>query len=169
MLTDIRPCREADLKLLENHLRSRGRPGPAMGFLQQEEGVATFLVAWCGRIPVGSGQILWQGCLAPEARRRFPGCPELNGLAVWVRTRGVAAALIHTAESHARRRHRTRLGLGVTDEHPRATAFYRRLGYRETGCRYVDRQRYLDADGVRRDVARPARFLVKPLGLTAAD
>ncbi|WP_405749578.1 hypothetical protein [Streptomyces sp. NBC_01411] len=45
----------------------------------------------------------------------------------------------------------------------RAASLYLRLGYHETGCRYLDRYHYLDDEGLRHEVADPCRFLVKQL------
>ncbi len=163
----VRPCREADLEPLERYLPSPGRTRRhAARFDRQERGLTAFLTAWADDVPVGTAQILWQGCAAPEVRARFPGCPELNGLSVWppeLRSRGIGSALIAAAEERVRAAGHTLIGLGVDDDNHRAAALYARIGYRETGCRYVDRYAYLDDEGVRHEVADPARFLVKEL------
>ncbi|NEB38963.1 GNAT family N-acetyltransferase [Streptomyces sp. SID14515] len=164
----IRPCRPTDLELLERHMPSPGRTRRhAARFDRQEQGLSTFLTAWIDGVPVGSAQILWQGCAAPEVQARFPGCPELNGLGIWppdLRSRGIGTALIRAAERRARDAGHDLIGLGVDDDNHRAAALYLRIGYRETGCRYLDRYAFLDADGVRREVADPARFLARSLG-----
>lgn len=139
----------------------------AARFDRQERGLSTFLTAWADDVPVGSAQILWQGCAAPEVRARFPDCPELNGLAIWppdLRSRGIGTALIRAAEQRVHGAGHALIGLGVDDDNHRAAALYLRIGYRETGCRYLDRYVFLDADGVRQEVADPARFLVRDLG-----
>ncbi|MFD7122887.1 MULTISPECIES: GNAT family N-acetyltransferase [Streptomyces] len=167
----IRPCRATDLEPLERHMPSPGRTRRhAARFDRQEQGLSTFLTAWADDVPVGSAQILWQGCAAPEVRARFPDCPELNGLAIWppeLRSRGIGTALIHAAEQRVHDAGHALIGLGVDDDNHRAAALYLRIGYRETGCRYLDRYAFLDADGVRQEVADPARFLVKELDATA--
>jgi GNAT superfamily N-acetyltransferase len=164
---DIRQCREADLELLEAHMPSPGQTRRhAMRFDHQEQGLSTFLVAWSGEIPIGSGRILWRGCAAPEVSQRFPNCPELNGLGVWPperRSQGVGSAIIRVAEDHVRSRVYRQLGLGVDDSNHRAAALYLRLGYHETGCHYLDRYHYIDDHGTRHEVADPARLLIKPL------
>ncbi|GAA4534402.1 GNAT family N-acetyltransferase [Amycolatopsis samaneae] len=164
---DIRECRADDVPLLETHLPSPGanRYHEAR-FRRQAEHTSTFLVAWDGARPVGVGEIRWNGCAAAEVRASHPGCPEVNGLDVAAdrRSRGIGSALLAAAEARARDRGHRRLGLGVDDDNPRAAALYLRLGYRETGCRYLDRYSYVDADGSRHEVADPARFLVKDLG-----
>ncbi|MFH8691884.1 GNAT family N-acetyltransferase [Streptomyces anulatus] len=164
----IRPCRAADLELLERHLPSPGRTRRHSARLdRQERGLSTFLTAWADDVPVGTAQILWQGCAAPEVRARFSDCPELNGLGIWppeLRSRGIGTALICAAEQRVHDAGHTLIGLGVDDDNHRAAALYLRIGYRETGCRYLDRYAFLDADGVRQEVADPARFLVRDLG-----
>ncbi|WP_328375697.1 GNAT family N-acetyltransferase [Streptomyces sp. NBC_01020] len=164
---DIRPCQEGDLQILERHMPSPGQTHRhAMRFETQEQGLSTFLVAWADRIPVGTAQILWHGCRAPEVHDRFPECPELNGLGVWPpqqRSQGIGRAIIHAAETQVRRNGYHRFGLGVDDQNHRAASLYLRLGYHETGCRYLDRYHYLDDEGLRHEVADPCRFLVKQL------
>ncbi|CAM5473088.1 GNAT family N-acetyltransferase [Streptomyces albus] len=168
----IRPCLPTDLDILERHMPSPGRTRRhADRFDRQEQGLTTFLTAWIDDVPVGTAQILWQGCAAPEVQARFPGCPELNGLGIWppdLRSRGIGTALIRAVEQRVREAGHDLIGLGVDDDNPRAAALYLRIGYRETGCRYLDRYAYLDADGVRQEVAYPARFLVRSLGEASA-
>lgn len=164
---DIRHCKEEDLELLERHMPSPGQTRRhAMRFEKQQQGLSTFLVAWSDGIPVGTAQVLWQGCTAPEVRDRFPKCPELNGLGVWppqLRSQGIGTAIIRAAETQARRSGHHQIGLGVDDLNHRAAALYLRLGYEETGCRYLDRYHYIDDNGSRHEVADPARFLIKQL------
>jgi GNAT superfamily N-acetyltransferase len=105
---DIRQCREQDLPLLE-----AGNPSPGQTryhdrrFQRQQQGASTFLIAWAGGVPVGTGEILWRGCAAPEVHQRYPHCPELNGLHVWPaerRSHGIGTAIIRAAEALARDR-----------------------------------------------------------------
>jgi ribosomal protein S18 acetylase RimI-like enzyme len=162
----IRECRETDLPHLEQQMPSRGlnRDHEAR-FRRHGQGLSTFLVAELDDVPIGSGEVLWQGCGAPEVRERFPGCPELNGLTVAERcqSHGVGSALIRAAEAIAAENGRDLLGLGVDDHNPRAAALYLRLGYEETDCHYLDRYDYTDAQGERHEAADPCRFLIKPL------
>ena len=159
----IRACQQQDTEQLER----QSRPQPVR-FQRQQQGHSTFLIALSvpDGVPVGMGEILWDGCAAPEVRQRYPSCPELNGLEVWpaeLRSHGIGTAIVHTAEDLARRRGCRQLGLGVDDHNHGAAALYLRLGYQETGCRYLDRYHYVDDNGVRHEVADPARFLVKRL------
>jgi GNAT superfamily N-acetyltransferase len=160
-MISIRPCQERDIALLRGHTSV-----PEQRFERQQRGDSTFLVAWDGDVPVGSGEIRWIGCAAPEIHEHYPDCPELNGLNVWPserRSQGIGTALITAAEDLARDRGRREFGMGVVDTNPRAAALYLRIGYQETGLDYLDRYHYTDSDGVRHDIADPARFLVKPL------
>jgi RimJ/RimL family protein N-acetyltransferase len=164
---NIQECREQDLELLEARMPSPGQTRRhAIRFERQQRGLSTYLIAWVDDVPVGTGEILWQGCAAPEVTQRYSRCPELNGLAVWpaeLQSQGIGTAVVRAAEARAHERGYHQIGLGVTDDNPRAAALYQRLGYQETGCRYLDRYHHLDDHGHRHDVADPARFLVKQL------
>lgn len=164
---DIRQCREQDLAQLEIHTPSPGRTRRhAERFQRQRQGLSTYLIAWADEVPVGTGEILWRGCTAPEVSQRYPHCPELNGLSVWpprMRSQGIGTAIMRASEALAEERGRHQIGLGVNDDNHHAAALYRRLGYEETGCRYFDRYHYIDDHGRRHDIADSTRFLVKNL------
>jgi GNAT superfamily N-acetyltransferase len=135
-------------------------------FRRQEAGLGTYLVAWSDGDPVGKGEIRWDGCAAPEVAQRFPGCPEVNGLDVWPperRSHGIGSAILLAAETLVTSAGHERIGLGVTDENWRAARLYLRLGYADTGCRYLDRYAFTLPGGLQQAVADPARFLVKEL------
>ena len=163
---EIKECRDGDVELLEQWSPSGRLCIHAIRFARQQEGLSTFLIAWSQSSPVGSGELKWRGCDAPEVRAALPDCPELNGLQVSpprLRSRGIGRAIIAHAEDLARQRGLTQLGLGVNYTNERAAALYQRLGFAETGCHYLDRYYYITDDGVRHDVADPAQFLVKEL------
>ena len=163
---DIRMYRPEDIEQLE-----LWQPTGPSGFHArrprcQEDGDSSFLIAWFEDSPVGTVEIRWYGCAAPEVRERFPGCPELNGLQVWpeqLRSLGIGTTIITTAEEIVAGRGYPRLGLGVGDDNERAAQLYLRLGYAETGCRYLDRYPYTTDDGTQHEAADPCRFLVKTL------
>jgi ribosomal protein S18 acetylase RimI-like enzyme len=168
----VQQCREADLEVL-----ARQNPSPTHvrwneeRFQRHQQGLTTFLIAWVDDVPAGAGEIRWQGCAAPEVHGRFPDCPEINGLAVWPaerRSHGIGTAIVRTAEDLAVQTGYQWIGLGVDDQNTRAAALYLRLGYQETGCRYLDRYHYVDDNGIRHDAADPCRFLIKPLAATPA-
>jgi GNAT superfamily N-acetyltransferase len=163
----VRECREQDVAVLERHMPSPGQNRYHQArFERQRDGLSTFLIAYIDDLPVGSGEVRWQGCAAPEVRDRFPHCPEVNGLTVWPperRSRGVGTTIIRAAETRAIQRGYQQIGLGVEDDNFRAAALYLRLGYGETGCRYLDRYHHVDDHGVRHEVADRCRFLVKAI------
>lgn len=162
-LVTVRPGQAGDLAELEQHI-----PSPGLNrfhearLARHQQGLSTFLVALVGDTLVGCAEILWAGCRAPEVAER---CPELSGLTVGpgYQSRGIGTALLSAAEGFVATRGITRLGLGVDDQNVRAAALYLRLGYRETGQRYLDRYAYLDDSGVTREAADRCRFLVKDL------
>jgi GNAT superfamily N-acetyltransferase len=164
---DITVCRAEDIERLEAHLPSHSVDGShAARYARQRAGDSTYLIPWLGGRPVGHAEVRWTGCAAPEVRAVRPGCPEINGLFVWpesLRSRGIGARLVRTAEELARERGIGVMGLGVGDDNPRAAALYARLGYRPTVA-YVDRWAYQDGAGVRQERADPCVFLVKELG-----
>jgi GNAT superfamily N-acetyltransferase len=163
----IRDGRQSDLEILERHAPSPGRSRfHEARFRRQRSGQSTLLVAYVDDVPVGSAEIRWNGCAAPEVAARFPDCPEVNGLTVWPperRSRGVGTAIIRVAEARVAHRGHRLIGLGVGDGNDRAAALYLRLGYRETGCHYRDRYHFVDDAGIRHEVADPCRFLVKEI------
>ncbi|MFJ4281279.1 GNAT family N-acetyltransferase [Streptomyces massasporeus] len=163
---EITECRAGDIEALERCMPSHSAEGShAARFGRQRAGESTYLIPWLDGGPVGHAEIRWTGCAAPEVRSAQPGCPEINGLFVWpasLRSQGIGAALVHTAERLARERGIGVMGLGVGDDNPRAAALYARLGYLPTVA-YVDRWTHLGPDGVRQEHADPCVFLVKAL------
>lgn len=163
--TEIRPCRAADLPLLDRHLPTPGAPTRhADRFARQEAGTGTYLLAWRDGVPVGHGQVRWDGCAAPGVRAAVGECPEFNGLDVRaeLRGQGIGTALIHAAEELTRERGGTALGLGVGHDNPRAAGLYRRLGYGPVVA-YTDRWSWTDPDGRTHEEADPCTFLVRDL------
>jgi uridine kinase len=102
----VRPCREADLMLLDRDL-----PTPAVGtwrahFARQTEGSVVFLVAWLAARPIGTALLDWRGSPAAQAYARYPGAPTITDLHVHPAFRGHGAgnALIAVAERIAAER-----------------------------------------------------------------
>ncbi|NLU65973.1 GNAT family N-acetyltransferase [Streptomyces sp. HNM0574] len=162
----ISECREEDLALLEQHMPTLGAPSRhALRFARHAEGTGTYLVAWYEGVPVGSCEVRWDGCAAPEIQAAHPGYPEVNGLGVWpgtLRSQGIGTALIRAAEERASGRGAAGIGLGVEKNNPRAEALYKRLGYRPA-TPYLDCWSYQDGVGVTHRVADACTFLVKEL------
>lgn len=146
---DIRPCTDQDLEAL----RSRW---PAAGDVhgkhhaRQSAGHATYLVAWRGDEPLGSGMVQWDGCVGPAAREAFPDAVEINHLQVReeFRGQGVGGLLVRAAEDLAARRGRTQVALGVGVDNPDAERLYLRLGYEATGVLDDTEYDWVDEDGV---------------------
>ncbi|MGP3987026.1 GNAT family N-acetyltransferase, partial [Streptomyces sp. 3N207] len=158
----ISQCREEDLDLLDQHMPSRGVTSHHEArYARHREGSATFLVAWRDRRPVGSCEVRWEGCAAPEVRAVHPDCPEVNGLGIWpetLRSQGIGTALIREAERLAADRGCPIIGLGVEKNNPRADALYRRLGY-HASVPYLDCWSYEDGAGVAHRVADACLFM----------
>jgi GNAT superfamily N-acetyltransferase len=162
----IEACRREDLGRLEEAIPYGPSRFHEHRLARQERGTSTYLIAWIDDVPVGHAEIRWNGCAAAKVARRFPGCPEINALDVWperLRSRGIGTALIAEAEHRAVGRGLGSIGLGVADDNPRAAALYLRLGFGETGCRYVDRYEIVTDAGERRAFSDPCRFLIKNL------
>ncbi|WP_229075156.1 hypothetical protein [Actinoplanes sp. DH11] len=71
MEVDVRECEEADLDLLEVHAPTGANRYHESRFRRQQAGSSTFLIAWSGGIPVGSGEVLREGPREPAAARLY--------------------------------------------------------------------------------------------------
>ena len=165
----ISDCREEDVELLDKHMPFPGAvTSYQRRYARQRAGEGTFLVAWRNEVPVGSCEVRWEGCAAPEVRAAHADCPEVSGLGLWpetLRIPGIAAELIREAERLAAARGCPRIGLGVERNHPRATALFRRLGFFAT-TPYLDCWSYEDSAGMAHRVADARTFMVKRLTVT---
>jgi ribosomal protein S18 acetylase RimI-like enzyme len=166
----IRECREEDVALLDEHMPSSGAAGDhASRFVRHRDGLSTFLIAWRDGVPVGSCEVLWEGCRAPEVRAVHPDCSEISGLGLWpetLRSQPVGTALIRAAEQLALDRGCFSVGVGVEKNNPRTQDLYKRLGYRPS-TPYLDCGSYEDSAGLTHRVADACWFMVKQL--TPAD
>jgi ribosomal protein S18 acetylase RimI-like enzyme len=169
----IRECREEDVAVLDEHMPSPGAASDhASRYLRHREGVSTLLVAWRddGR-PVGSCEVLWEGCQAPEVRAVHPECSEISGLGLWpetLRSQCVGTALIGAAEQLVLRRGRSSVGVGVEKNNPRTQDLYKSLGYRPS-TPYLDCGSYEDSAGLVHRVADACTFMVKDLTPVPSD
>ncbi|MEU9403906.1 GNAT family N-acetyltransferase [Streptomyces sp. NPDC048242] len=160
---DIAVCRAADVPLLDRALPGPGRTSfHARRLARQRAGESTYLVAWLDGRPVGSAEMRWTGCDAPEVT---VDCPEIGGVAVLpeARSRGIGSGLIRACEELARERGLEVVGIGVAEDNPRAAALYARLGYRPV-VEYADRYAYVEADGRTRECVDMCTFLTRRVG-----
>jgi ribosomal protein S18 acetylase RimI-like enzyme len=152
----VRPARRADLPALDAALPT-GRNDVHAGFLaRQDEGLATYLVAWDGEVPVGYGVLRWHVGVRD---------PELSNLQVPepLRGRGIGTALVRYAEDLVRSRGLPRVTIGVDEDNARAAALYARLGYTDTGVRWTGTYRYFDDAGTEQEATEHVRLLIKAL------
>lgn len=167
----IAECQEHEVALLDRYIPSPGvMSSHARRHARQQAGASTFLVAWRDGQPVGSCEVRWDGCAAPEVQAAHGDCPEINGLGVWpqsFRSQGIGTALIRAAEELARKRGGKRIGLGVDENNLRAAALYSRLGY-HPAAPYLDRWSYQDVEGVTHQVADACTFMIKEFHLDSS-
>jgi ribosomal protein S18 acetylase RimI-like enzyme len=152
--TSVRLGTAADLPALDRAIPT-GRNDVHRSFLaRQEAGDASYVVAWQGAEPVGSGVIRWGG-----------QDPEISNLHVPepLRSQGIGAAIVRYAEDLVRERGFGRVSIAVGEANPRAAALYERLGYRDTGRRSTTSYTYFDTDGVERSATEHDRILALDL------
>ncbi|OEV12771.1 GNAT family N-acetyltransferase [Streptomyces nanshensis] len=168
----ISECREEDVALLDKHMPSPGAAyDHASRFARHREGASTLLIAWRDELPVGSCEVVWTGCQAPEVRAVHPDCSEINGLGLWpetLRSQCVGTALIQAAEELALKRGLVKLGVGVEKNNPRTADLYERLGFRPS-TPYLDCGSYEDSAGRTHRVADACTFMVKTLAPPQKD
>ncbi|SSC22060.1 Acyl-CoA N-acyltransferase, partial [Klenkia terrae] len=141
-------------------------PGVYAGLLgMQAEGACVLLVAEVGGRPVGAGVLRW----APRdaaVRERFGALPEISNLQVHPdeQGRGHGTALVAAACARAAAAGQASVGIGVDEDNPDAARLYLRLGFADTGLRYVDSYTWVDHDGVQHDEQEAVRYLVRTPG-----
>lgn len=162
----VSECREEDVAVLDEHMPSPGAAyDHASRFARHREGVSTLLIAWRDGMPVGSCEVQWTGCQAPEVRAVHPDCSEISGLGLWpeaLRSPCVGTALIQAAEQLALGRGCVKIGVGVEKNNPRTQDLYKQLGY-HLSTPYLDCGSYEDSAGRTHRVADACTFMVKPL------
>lgn len=167
---DIRPCTDEDLSVLRSRWATPGDVHEAH-HANQLSGHTTYLVAWQGQEPLGSGVLQWNGCIGPNARFAYPEAVELNHLQVRDKHRGqgVGSALTTAAEALASKAGRYQVAIGVADDNPDAERLYRRLGYRPTGVVDVSEYDWVTDEGSRRHETERDQLLVKDLDDTSGQ
>ncbi|MFX0538961.1 GNAT family N-acetyltransferase [Ornithinimicrobium sp. Y1847] len=157
---EVRAASRDDLPLLEHAWPSHGIHESHLA--RQESGDTTYLIAWAGDEPLGSGTVVWTGPLHEETRTAYPDVIELAHLQVRAehQGRGIGTALVHAAEGLVAARGHDRVGMGVGVDNPRAGQLYERLGYRRTGHLTTTTYRYLDEDGQAHEATEQDELLV---------
>jgi GNAT superfamily N-acetyltransferase len=162
---DIRACTDDDLEALLSRWPTSVRVHEAH-FAQQLAGRTTYLVAWRGGDPLGSGVVQWGGCIGPNAQKAFPDAIEINHLHVRgeFRGQGVGTGLINAAEELVRQGGGHQSGLSVADDNTDAERLHLRLGYRPTGVFDVCEYDWITDEGVTQHEIERSQLLVKGLG-----
>lgn len=143
----IRPLTEADLPLVRHWLPFGDPDKHHARFTRQEAGEVLYLSAWLNEVPVGHLLLKWTGS---GERPDLVDCPDIEDLVVAesFRRRGIASRLLEAAESEARGRGYSRIGLSVGIDNMPARALYDRRGYREyDDCRFEISGTYRDDRG----------------------
>lgn len=161
---EIRRCTRADLELLCTRWPVPGEVHEHH-FADQEAGRATYLVAWRGDEPLGSGLLQWEGCVGGNARAAYPEAVEFTHVQVrdGHRSQGVGSGLIESAEEEATAAGRACVAVGVGDDNPGAERLYVRLGYRATGVFDVCEYDWADGDGAVHHEIERNQLLVRRL------
>ena len=156
MTAEVRSAVPGDLAVLDRELPTGRNHVHATFLARQASGDVTYLVAWRGPVPVGIAVLRWH----PRVRD-----PEIGNLSVpaALRGQGIGTALVRHAEGLARERGAARITIGVDQGNPRAAALYERLGYADTGRRWVATYRYFDETGTERGATEHVHLLAKPL------
>ena len=131
---------------------------------RQDAGKAVYLVAWCGKIPVGHVLLEWSGTTDEPIASQLLNCPNLEDLFVvpQCRAKGVGSRLLQEAEARARQESYPRIGLGVAVDNIGARRFYQRHGYEDAGFgEYKSGGGYVDRDGKDQTWEEICHYLVK--------
>jgi ribosomal protein S18 acetylase RimI-like enzyme len=154
----VRVARDDDVPAL-NRAVPTGRNDVHREYLaRQAAGDATYLVAWRGTEPVGSGLIRWTG----RGPVREPEITNLHVLGP-LQSQGIGTAVIRFAEDLIRARGGSTAVIGVGEDNPRAAALYERLGYTDTGLRWTGAYRWYDETGAGHDEVEHVRVLTLDL------
>jgi len=125
----------------------------------------TIVVAWLDTKPVGIGWMHWDGPRDAALMNSLGRVPEIHRLHINKRYRsfGLGSRIISSFELLAIERGLTWIGLGVHLKNHRATALYQRLGFRETGERYVDEFIVKEPNGMAYQVREPSVYMTREL------
>lgn len=165
---DVRPVTENDIVRLSEQFPMRSTPRHAERLHRQQAGSAVYLIAWHNELPVGHALLKWNGAEGAHIIGHRPGdCPDIEDLFVRedMRSHGVGAQILQTAEKLARERGCKMIGLSVSATgNDRARQLYERLGYRDAGFgAYVECSEYVDPQGQKHCWEEVCLYLIKRL------
>jgi ribosomal protein S18 acetylase RimI-like enzyme len=154
----VRLAADADLPVLDRAIPTGRNDMHAAALRRQAAGAGSYLVAWRGEEPVGTGIVRWTG-------RDGAADPEISNLYVpaALQSQGIGTAIIHFAEDLIRARRQGRVAIGVDVGNVRAAALYQRLGYVDTGARWAASYSWFDAEGREHHETEHVRVLVRDL------
>ena len=167
-MTDIRPISAHEVALVEKHIafdwanseKHRDR------YARQQAGDVVYLVAWHEGVPVGHVVLEWKVPDDHPLAHRLQDSPNVEDLFVSPdnRSTGVRSRLVEAVSVLAKEGGRTRIGLGVDIDNPRARSLYGRVGFEDSGLgEYQCRWPWTDRDGRRRWAEESCRYLIKRL------
>lgn len=161
---EIRPCTDQDIPKLSSKWKIHGGVHESH-HSGQFTNTTTYLVAWIGEEPLGSGVVQWGGCIGTNAREEFPSAVGFSHLQVrdGFRGQGVGRALIAAAEQLIELEGKHQVAIGVAEDNPRAERLYLSLGYRKTGVVDVSEYSWVSGDGTVHQASELDQLLVKDL------
>lgn len=161
---EVRACDADDLERLR---QSWPTPTDVAGshYAEQQDGHATFLVAWSDDEPLGYAVIQWGGCTGKNAKAAYPDTAEVMHLHVRRehRNQGTGTALIDAAEKAIAERNIAIAAMSVGLENPHAARLYGRRGYQRTGITDVSEYDWVDDAGAIHHERQVNELLIKRL------
>jgi ribosomal protein S18 acetylase RimI-like enzyme len=170
MLMQIRSLSGDELTRIQQDLPPEHPEAHVRRLADQRDGRITYLVAWVDGRAVGHGIVRWHGTTNPELRWLIgdqTAHPYVEALLVHpsFRSRSIGSQLLEAAETLARTRDHTVIGLAVNVENGRAQALYERLGYDDAGIgQFENAWSYVDEAGQEVAERETCIYLVKSLG-----
>lgn len=164
MIVSVAPCTEDDLeRLRRSDLSSHALSHHEERFSWQQDGIATYLLAWSGDRNVGRATLFVVSKYA-EVRRHHPDAAEINALEANPQGQGIGTAMITGAEEVAARDGHAWIGLAVEAGNAGARRLYERLGYRRwPHGDVIDEWTEPRDDGPDIQHRDPCLYLLKPL------
>ncbi len=161
LAVEVRPCADrTDAEAAERGLPTGGNGFHHTRWERQQDGTASYLLAWDGEDVVGHVLVL-DVSKYPAVADRLGAHPEVSalGVAERARRRGVGTALMGAAAGFAQARGASVVGLAVEPDNEAATTLYRRLGWvRHPTLAPVDDWSWVDERGVEHEEHDRCRY-----------